>query len=45
MAMLRHRAAVLATADARRDVPARLLYSSRQWDEMIYRDALARLIA
>lgn len=43
MAMLRHRAAVLATADARRDVPARLLYSSRQWDEMIYRDALARL--
>jgi ferredoxin-NADP reductase len=43
MAMLRHRAAVLETAEARRDVPARLLYSSRRWDEMIYRDALARL--
>jgi ferredoxin-NADP reductase len=41
MAMLRHRAAV--TTDARRDVPARLLYSSRGWDEMIYRDAIARL--
>jgi ferredoxin-NADP reductase len=43
MAMLRHRAAVLETAEARRDVPARLLYSSRRWDEVIYRDALARL--
>ena len=43
MAMLRHRAAVTETADARRDVPARLLYSSRRWDEMIYRDAIARL--
>jgi len=43
MAMLRHRAAVLETADARRDVPARLLYSTRRWDEMIYRDAIARL--
>jgi ferredoxin-NADP reductase len=43
MAMLRHRAAVLETAGARRSLPARLLYSSRRWDEMIYRDALARL--
>jgi ferredoxin-NADP reductase len=41
--MLRHRAAVLETVEARRDVPARLLYSSRRWDDMIYRDALARL--
>jgi len=43
MAMLRHRAAVIETADARRHVPARLLYSSRRWDDMIYRDAIARL--
>jgi ferredoxin-NADP reductase len=40
MAMLRHRAAALENADSRRRVPARLLYSSRRWDEMIYRDAL-----
>jgi ferredoxin-NADP reductase len=45
MAMLRHRAAVLETAAVRRDVPARLLYSSRQGGEMIYRDALAQLAA
>jgi ferredoxin-NADP reductase len=43
MSMLRHRVAVIKTIDARRDVPARLLYSSRGWDEMIYRDAIARL--
>ena len=43
MAMLRHRAAVLESPEARRDVPARLLYASRRWDEMIYPDALARL--
>jgi len=43
MAMLRHRAAVLETVEARSEVPARLLYSSRRGDEMIYRDALARL--
>jgi ferredoxin-NADP reductase len=51
MAMLRHRAAALGTAaaaaaadaDARHHVPARLLYSSRRWDEVIYRDELARL--
>jgi ferredoxin-NADP reductase len=41
--MLRHRANVIETAEARRAVPARLLYSSRRSDEMIYRDALARL--
>jgi ferredoxin-NADP reductase len=45
MAMLRHRAASLAgtEGDARHRVPARLLYSSRRWDEVIYRDELARL--
>jgi ferredoxin-NADP reductase len=45
MAMLRHRAAVLrsAEADARHGVPVRLLYSSRRWDEVIYRDELAGL--
>ena len=45
MAMLRHRAHALATADApaRHAVPARLLYSSRRWDGVIYRDELARL--
>jgi len=35
--MLRHRAAVGS------DVPARLLYSSRSWDEVIYRDELETL--
>ena len=44
MAMLRHRNSVVGTADAnRRLVPARLLYSSRGWDEVIYRDELTRL--
>ena len=45
MAMLRHRDATLATSDAadRHRLPARLLYSSRGWDEVIYRDELARL--
>jgi ferredoxin-NADP reductase len=44
--MLRHRAAALRTTDteARHHVPARLLYSSRRWDEVIYRDELARLV-
>src|ERR687884_1832755 len=37
MAMLRHRAAQHST------VPARLLYSSRAFDEIIYRQELARL--
>ena len=46
MAMLRHRATALGTeeADDRHHVPARLLYSSRSWDEVIYRDELARLV-
>src|SRR5690606_33106664 len=45
MAMLRHRAIALAGADmaGRHRVPARLLYSSRRWDEVIYGDELARL--
>ena len=45
MAMLRHRDAALATADAdtRNRLRARLLYSSRRWDDVIYRDELARL--
>lgn len=46
MAMLRHRATALANADAnaRHRVPARLLYSSRRWDDVIYRDELAHLV-
>jgi ferredoxin-NADP reductase len=45
-AMLRHRAVALGTAGAgaRHHIPARLLYSSRGWDEVIYRDELARLV-
>jgi len=45
MAMLRHRAAALHTADARRrhSMQTRLLYSSRRWDDVIYRGELARL--
>jgi ferredoxin-NADP reductase len=43
MAMLRHRATALKTADARHNVPARLLYSSRRWDDVIYRGELAGL--
>jgi len=37
MSMLRHRAA------AKSSVPAHLLYSSRRWDDVIYRDELERL--
>jgi ferredoxin-NADP reductase len=37
MAMLRHRAAEGA------DVPTRLLYSSRSWEDVVYRDELERL--
>jgi ferredoxin-NADP reductase len=46
MAMLRHRTHALGGpgAEARHHVPARLLYSSRRWDEVIYRDELARLV-
>jgi ferredoxin-NADP reductase len=44
MAMLRHRAAATAAeAHARYKTPARLLYSSRRWDDVIYREELARL--
>jgi ferredoxin-NADP reductase len=44
MAMLRHRAAATAAeAHARRKTPTRLLYSSRRWDDVIYREELARL--
>jgi ferredoxin-NADP reductase len=39
MAMLRHRAAIGS------DIPARLLYSSRAYDDIIYRDELDRLSA
>lgn len=47
MAMLRHRAAALAGASVaeRQAIPVRLLYSSRTWDEIIYRDELASLAA
>jgi ferredoxin-NADP reductase len=41
MAMLRHHA--LAPADVRARVPARLLYSVRTSDDVIFRDELARL--
>jgi ferredoxin-NADP reductase len=44
MAMLRHRHTARGQAAGGRDsIPARLLYSSRSWDEVIYRDELARL--
>ena len=45
MAMLRHREIALKGRDAatRRQIPARLLYSSRRWDDIIYRDELIRL--
>jgi ferredoxin-NADP reductase len=38
-AVLRHRAAVGS------DVPVRLLYSARRWEEVVYADELARLAA
>ena len=41
MAMLRHRAN--APESVRRAIPSRLLYSSRSWQELIYRDELTRL--
>jgi ferredoxin-NADP reductase len=45
MAMLRHRAAALVTANsqARHRMPARLLYSVRRRDDVFYRRELARL--
>jgi ferredoxin-NADP reductase len=47
MAMIRHRAAASATADAltRHMLKTRLLYSSRRWDDVIYRSELERLAA
>jgi ferredoxin-NADP reductase len=46
MAMLRHRDVALGAgdADARHRLPVRLLYSSRRWEDVIYRDELARLV-
>jgi ferredoxin-NADP reductase len=44
MAMLRHRNNALAReSGSRSQLPARLLYSSRRWQDVIYRDELARL--
>ena len=45
MAMIRHRDIALGKRDpmARHQIPTRLLYSSRRWDEIIYRDELSRL--
>ena len=43
MARLRPRAAALETVDLRQTLPARLLYSSRRWNDVIYRGELARL--
>ena len=45
MAILRHRAAALAERPARQAVPARLLYSSRSFDDVIYREELERMAA
>ncbi|HEU4588341.1 MAG TPA: ferredoxin reductase [Gemmatimonadales bacterium] len=46
MAILRHRAAALSGADAepRHQVPARMLYSARRWDAVIYEQELDRLV-
>ena len=45
MAMIRHRDTALGARDstARHQIPTRLLYSSRRWDDIIYRDELAKL--
>ena len=45
MAMMRHRDRALAKTDmgSRHLLPVRLLYSSRRWADVIYRDELARL--
>ena len=45
MAMLRHRATALAEPNARQAVPARLLYSSRSFDDVIYRAELESMVA
>lgn len=43
MAMLRHRSAAITDDGSRRALPARLLYSSRRWSDVIYRAELSRL--
>ena len=45
MSMLRYRALALTDAGARRGIPARLLYSSRRWADVIYREELERMSA
>jgi ferredoxin-NADP reductase len=45
MAMLRHRALSLSDDRARHALPARLLYSSRSWNDVIYRSELDRLVS
>lgn len=45
MAMLRHRSAAVQGRAARQAMPARLLYSSRAWSEVIYRDELDRMVS
>lgn len=46
MAMIRHRRAALEVApDKAKSLRTRLLYSSRGWDEVIYRDELTRYAA
>src|SRR5687767_11632708 len=43
MAMLRHRSMALTDAASRHALPARLLYSSRRWNDIIYRAELDQL--
>ena len=41
MAILRHRAMTLAQRSERQALPSRLLYTSRRWSDVIYREALS----
>jgi len=43
MAMLRHRSAGITDYSSRRALPVRLLYSSRRWSDVIYREELSRM--
>ena len=45
MAMLRHRSMSLLDAAARHALPARLLYSSRRWSDIIYRTELDQIVS